>query len=219
MLLPGADDAWAQVRKASATESTTRAGDNRRCVRQKPQSFLIRSNYLRSPAVHTRSLRYRVEEYGHLDGIGPAANSHPVSYYLQRTTFLGLPIQVNRRIIPAMRCVEADLARSCRRTPYKAKAIGGYRDYNSYRQGEVTNHLFGIAIDIDPHDNPCCGCVDPWPDNPRCRGTVTSIYQRMAMPECWVKVFERHGFYWLGHDQLQDMMHFEFLGNPDRLGR
>ncbi|QUS47068.1 hypothetical protein F1331_25700 [Salmonella enterica subsp. enterica serovar Dessau] len=25
------------------------------------------------------------------------------------------------------------------------------------------------------------------------------------------------GFYWLGHDVLQDTMHFEFLGDPDKV--
>jgi len=205
------------MREASADPPRAHAAAGH-CARQKPQGFLIRGNYLKSPAAHNRSLRYRVQQYGHLDGIGPSANPHPVSFYLQNTSFLGLPIQVNRRIIPAMRCVEADLQHTCARTPYRPKAIGGYRDYNSYRHGEVTNHLFGIAIDIDPQDNPCCGCVEPWPDNPRCKGPASSIYERMAMPECWVKVFARHGFYWLGHDQLQDTMHYEFLGNPDRLG-
>jgi hypothetical protein len=32
-----------------------------------------------------------------------------------------------------------------------------------------------------------------------------------------VQAFERFGFYWLGHDALQDTMHFEFLGDPDRI--
>jgi hypothetical protein len=39
----------------------------------------------------------------------------------------------------------------------------------------------------------------------------------MAMPECWVHSFERYGFYWLGHDVLRDTMHYEFLGDPDRI--
>jgi hypothetical protein len=34
-----------------------------------------------------------------------------------------------------------------------------------------------------------------------------------------VHAFERYGFYWLGHDVLQDTMHFEFLGDPDRIVR
>jgi hypothetical protein len=40
----------------------------------------------------------------------------------------------------------------------------------------------------------------------------------MAMPECWVTAFERYGFYWLGHDELKDTMHFEFLGDPSKAG-
>jgi hypothetical protein len=42
-------------------------------------------------------------------------------------------------------------------------------------------------------------------------------YDRMAMPECWVHAFEKYGFYWLGHDVLRDTMHYEFLGDPDRI--
>ena len=39
----------------------------------------------------------------------------------------------------------------------------------------------------------------------------------MAMPKSWVAIFERFGFYWLGHDVLQDTMHFEFLGDPGKI--
>ena len=39
----------------------------------------------------------------------------------------------------------------------------------------------------------------------------------MAMPKSWVEVFEKYGFYWLGHDVLQDTMHFEFLGEPEKI--
>ena len=31
--------------------------------------------------------------------------------------------------------------------------------------------------------------------------------------------FERYGFYWLGHDVLMDTMHYEFLGDPDKIRR
>jgi hypothetical protein len=39
----------------------------------------------------------------------------------------------------------------------------------------------------------------------------------MAMPRCWVSAFEKFGFYWLGHDELADTMHFEFLGDPRKI--
>ena len=72
-------------------------------------------------------------------------------------------------------------------------------------------------IDIEPDRNTCCGCVAPWTDHPLCQRRVQSIYDRMAMPKSWVAIFERFGFYWLGHDVLQDTMHFEFLGDPDKI--
>jgi len=78
--------------------------------------------------------------------------------------------------------------------------------------------MYGIAIDVDPKSNPCCGCVPPWNDHPLCRKKVDSEFERMTMPRCWVEVFERFGFYWLGRDErLRDTMHFEFLGDPEHI--
>ena len=134
--------------------------------------------------------------------------------------FMGLWVNVHKKIAPALRCVEKRIRKVCtkRKDEYRPKALGGFREANSYRGGEISNHLFGIAIDIDSDRNPCCGCVSPWPDHPACKGDVSSVYERTALPRCWVTAFERYGFYWLGRDpELRDTMHFEFLGNPDRI--
>lgn len=194
-----------------------------KCAQQRPQKFLIRSSFVVKNnvlgALHAKALRYRIEQYGRVEDLGSADwNPHEASHYIKPTTFFGLPIKMNEKVIPALACVEADLKKSCTgKNAYRPQAIGGHRDHNSYRGGEVTNHLFGIAIDIDPERNPCCRCVEPWPDHPACKGDSKTIYQRMAMPKCWVDTFERHGFYWLGHDRLQDTMHFEFLGKPEKI--
>ena len=95
--------------------------------------------------------------------------------------------------------------------------MGGIRYKNTYRGVEVSNHVYGIAIDIEPDRNSCCGCVAPWPNHPLCKAKDKTVWERMAMPKSWVDVFERYGFYWLGHDVLMDTMHFEFLGDPDRI--
>jgi hypothetical protein len=47
----------------------------------------------------------------------------------------------------------------------------------------------------------------------------SDVYKRTALPKCWVRSFERFGFHWLGHDDLEDTMHFEFLGDPERIKR
>jgi hypothetical protein len=130
---------------------------------------------------------------------------------------MGLPVQMHRKVVPALQCVEEEIKRSCADHPYKAQALAGIRFRNTYRGGEVTNHIYGIAIDVDPSLNSCCGCVKPWSSAPACQRPAKTEYDRMAMPECWVHAFERYGFYWLGHDVLRDTMHFEFLGDPEHI--
>jgi hypothetical protein len=83
----------------------------------------------------------------------------------------------------------------------------------------VSNHLYGIALDVDPEHNVCCKCLGRAAVHPVCTRPGATLADRMAMPPCWVAAFERFGFYWLGRDELEDTMHFEFLGDPDRILR
>ncbi|HEX8795406.1 MAG TPA: M15 family metallopeptidase, partial [Polyangiaceae bacterium] len=190
------------------------------CNEQKPQDFLIRGNFLHTPGGNQRAIQYRTDTYGWFKGFGkPGPDAKAPSTYVVSTTFMGLPVRMHQKVVPALACVEEEIKRSCADHPYTAHALAGIRFKNTYRGGEVTNHIYGIAIDIDPAINTCCGCVPPWNDAPRCHRPAKSEYDRMEMPECWVHAFERYGFYWLGHDVLQDTMHFEFLGDPDKILR
>jgi hypothetical protein len=198
-----------------STGSTTTSA----CNEQPPQDFLIRSNFLKGgPDAFQRTVRYRTEQYGFFKGFGRADwNAHAPSFYVVDTTFMGLPVKMHRKVVPALQCVEEEIKHACSEHPYTAHALAGIRFKNTYRGGEITNHIYGIAIDIDPGLNTCCGCVKPWNEAPACQRPAKTEYDRMAMPECWVHVFERFGFYWLGHDVLHDTMHFEFLGDPDHI--
>jgi hypothetical protein len=194
------------------------------CRVQAPQKFLERRSFVHSrildAAKHTRALRYMAEHYGHVDDdVTPAYNPESAQSKAKTVTFAGMPISVHAKIAPALVCVDKYVQRTCtgKRSRYTPKAIGGFRSSNTYRGAEVSNHLFGVAVDIDPDKNPCCGCVDPWPTNPLCKNKGRDVYQRTSMPKCWVKAFERFGFDWLGHDELEDTMHFEFLGDPERV--
>jgi len=197
----------------------------RGCRFQKPQAFLIRKNFMLGKVLDgsksNQAIRYRVERYGRIEG-GPYEQLNQKTAYSQAKAirFMGLPLLVHEKIAPALACVEHRLKKDCSkpRDRYQARAVGGFRTENSYRGAEVSNHLFGIAIDIDPNRNPCCGCVAPWPEHKACQGTAESIFDRTELPRCWIDTFEKYGFYWLGRDpQLRDTMHFEFLGNPDRI--
>ena len=191
------------------------------CNPQKAFEFLIRKNYIpvkTKQKEHEKALRYKTTTYGSVKGFGDAswiktaAKSEVVA-----TTVFGLPVSVHKKIIPAIRCAEAEIKATCGATPYTPKALSGIRDKNTYRAGEVTNHLWGIALDIDPTLNSCCGCVKKWQQSPLCKKKAKDIWERMAMPKCWVDAFEKYGFYWLGHDVLKDTMHFEFLADPSQI--
>ena len=193
------------------------------CPVQKPQKFLIRSNFVKhgalDEAAHERAVRYRAEQYGNVEGLG-LERYNPKKAYSNAVVvhFMGLPVQVHKKIAPVLRCVEHYIRRTCTgpKERYTPRALGGFRQNNTYRGGEISNHMFGIAIDIDPDRNPCCGCVSPWPDHPACRSSSDTIIERTALPRCWIDGFEHFGFYWLGRDPgLRDTMHFEFLGDPE----
>ena len=198
------------------------------CREQLAQSFLIRGNWFprtndaekqkEGRKLLDDAIKYRTEKYGYFEGFGsPKLNPHPPKHYAKATTFMGMSAQVNERIIPALKCVEAALKAGPAGNEYKPRAMGGIRFHNTYRGVEISNHVYGIAIDIEPDRNTCCGCVAPWPDHPLCKAKNKTVWERMAMPKSWVDTFERFGFYWLGHDTLQDTMHFEFLGDPDKV--
>jgi hypothetical protein len=197
------------------------------CKPQKAKEFLKRSSFVKHGALdghgNDRALRFRVDHYGRIEG-QPFEERNPEKARTQAKTtrFFGLPLSVHRAIEQPLRCVERRIRASCRRGKdvYQPHAVGGFRDTNTYRGGEVSNHLFGIAIDIDPEKNPCCGCVQPWPDHPACQAKGASIFERTALPMCWIDAFERYGFYWLGRDpQLRDTMDFEYLADPDEVTR
>lgn len=199
------------------------------CNYQEAQPFLIRESYVikgklsaeeraARQALHEKSIEYRTKHYGYFKGFGRSEwNPHPPSFYARWTTFFGKRVQVNEQIVPALACVEQQIREVCADRPYQPQRLSGLRDRNTYHTGEVSNHVYGIGFDVDPTFNTCCGCVAQWGDHPLCKAPAKSVYDRMKMPPCWVHTFERFGFYWLGHDPMQDTMHFEFLGDPSKV--
>ncbi|MBU0456587.1 MAG: M15 family metallopeptidase, partial [Nanoarchaeota archaeon] len=214
-------------------------------IKQEPQERFMRKNYLPTGTLQ-EFINYRTQNYGHFPGFGDKSlNKNPPLFYAEKSTFMGLAVNLNKKIIPALKCVEQELTTKqrcqvCENTqkypdecglewkkyPYQPKGYSTFRGENSYLSGEVSNHVYGIAIDIDPSfnskvGNGCCGCGDArYKADPLCKNPNLKTYQRMVMPACWIDVFEEYGFYWLGDDpQIQDAMHFEFLGDPTIIER
>ncbi|MBX7197547.1 MAG: M15 family metallopeptidase [Sandaracinaceae bacterium] len=222
-------DAGAPPASGEAIASPPTTSDGIACNEQRPLDYLVRGNWVtkarmpreeiqRRRELAAQAVRFRTEHYGYFEGFGrPEWNAHTPMENAGNTRFMGLHLRVNRAIHPALACVEQAITAQCSATPYRAQRLSGIRDRNTYHNGEVSNHVYGIAIDVDPSVNTCCGCVPPWTDHPLCAQEVSSIFERMQMPECWVRQFERFGFYWLGRDSLQDTMHFEFLADPSQI--
>ena len=168
------------------------------------QPFLVRSNYLLlGNRGIQRALDYRLQNYTEV----------------RPTQFMGIGVKLHAKVHRPLRCVEAAIHRYCT-DPYRPRDISGWRPANTYKSPEVSNHVFGTAIDLDPTLNPCCGCVGDWARVERCAGLSAPEGEapigRHEIPACWIEQFEAHGWYWLGNDpQLRDTMHFEYLGMPD----
>jgi len=198
------------------------------CNYQEPIPWLVRENFLprwtqppeeqrRRRGLQEKTQSFRTKNYGYFEGFGDRSeNENTPAQNAERIRWMDLPVTINSRVVPALRCVEEVIQAECG-DEYTPVRLSGLRTRNTYHNSQVSNHVYGIAIDVDPHLNTCCRCVAQWGDHPLCQREVDSIYERMAMPPCWVHVFERFGFYWLGRDRLQDTMHFEFLGDPEHI--
>ncbi|HTJ81916.1 MAG TPA: M15 family metallopeptidase [Polyangiaceae bacterium] len=215
---------------ASDTPAGAPPARRSRCNEQSPDERLVRSSYRWSAkisaeeratrkALHRRAIEYRTRQYGHVEGFGePSWNRLEPKDYAKSAKFMGIGVKMNVRVLSALSCVEDDIVAECSATPYAPRMLDTFRTKNTFHDNEVSNHLYGIAIDIDPDKNSCCGCVTPGAHWSKCDEKGLDAYERTALPRCWIDAFERYGFYWLGHDpDLEDTMHFEFLADPDHI--
>ncbi len=70
--------------------------------------------------------------------------------------------------------------------------------------GVMSRHSFGIALDINPSSNPCCGVTQSC----RCYNDLIT-----DMPADFVQAFTSEGFEWGGDwSDHPDPMHFEWTG-------
>ena len=175
----------------------------------KPRQELVRGWYLQSTDTIEQAFQLRLQEFTQI---------RPMK-------FLGAAIRGGMHEVTRepLRCVEQYIRQRCG-DPYVLNHLSGWRAENTFeshpdrRRQEYSNHIFGLALDIDSKRNPCCGCVKDWAKNPLCFDEGAHPYESgppmgaYALPDCWIRAFKRYGWHWLGDDPgLRDTMHFEFL--------
>jgi hypothetical protein len=119
-----------------------------------------------------------------------------------RTSFLGLPVRVHRKITPALERVAKRLTAARERDaslrPFLRRLSGGFAERTIAGTDRPSAHAFGIAIDLDT------SMSDYW------RWQKGPHRWRNRIPQAIVDAFEAEGFIWGGRWYHYDTMHFEY---------
>lgn len=130
---------------------------------------------------------------------------------------------VNKKVYGAFKCVEQEILKTCDDTGKNYKIVStntrrgaNSRDLAALKDPQTkepkpafSNHVYGIAIDINPKTNPDC----------RDAGHNCNF----DIPMCWVRAFQKYGFRWLGDKEhgadnnIRDYMHFDFQGDLSKV--
>ena len=169
-------------------------------------------------ALETSVLRNELKRSVYLatgGGITKANNTRITDFTdIRQTTFMGKGVMLHTAVHAPLLCVEKAIKRECTES-YQPKNLSGWRSRNTIMGSEISDHVFGIALDIDPTLNTCCGCVRTWAEVQGCLGwEIHHGPGPYEIPDCWIEQFEAHGFFWFGHEPIRDTMHFSYLAKP-----
>jgi hypothetical protein len=133
---------------------------------------------------------------------------HPAAEQV-RTRFLGLPVRMHRRVLPALARVAARLEHARQVDPglgpFLRRLSGGFAARKIAGTDRTSAHAYGIAIDLDK------SLSDYWRWS---RGRP--LRWRNRIPQAIVDAFEAEGFIWGGRWYHYDTMHFEY--RPELFG-
>src|SRR5262245_34706169 len=109
------------------------------CRLQEPQRFLQRSAYVKHGQLqewkHKKAVRFRAEHYGNVEGLDLERYNSELAYDSAKAVgFMGLGIEVHKKIAPAVRCVERRIKKTCTKKDeqYKPAAMNGFRKRNTF---------------------------------------------------------------------------------------
>jgi|GEM_PF-2979000 peptidoglycan hydrolase-like protein with peptidoglycan-binding domain len=107
------------------------------------------------------------------------------------------------------------------------------RDCKGMTPANLSNHAYGLALDVDPAKNPEQNVRDGADPTTGQYVSACGAAMKTSIPEWVVRSAQRWGLYWLGYpsrhrcrtasspssSSYRDPMHFEFRGTPDLAAR
>ncbi len=120
---------------------------------------------------------------------------------IRRINFMGSSVEVHRSFVAsAQRVDQRWRAGGGNSGMYRVYSVGGYNCRNIAGTNTRSVHAYGLAIDINPNENPHC------PSNSRCNDRNVLITD---MPARFINIFIAEGWGWGGNwSSSKDAMHF-----------
>ncbi len=118
---------------------------------------------------------------------------------MQTIPFMGHRVTMHKNVIPSLQRINARWQQMGGHGFYRVISVGGYRQSPGW-------HGYGLALDINPDQNPHCKPNNPDPRWPQCGGQNILITD---MPPAFRQLFLSEGWGWGGNwNSSKDAMHF-----------
>jgi len=129
-----------------------------------------------------------------------------VKKHIVTTTFMGKSVPVNKVLVDPLKKAENQI-KSTGANYIITDLSGFFWRVNANDSSKISMHSFGLAIDINPLDNP--NGARPPESAPRDSNKCTH-----KIPDNYVKALEDNGFFWgAKFKSYCDAMHFQYGGN------
>ena len=148
---------------------------------------------------------------------------------LQKISFLGTTISVNRDIAAALSRIDAQIMEAGASDTSEGKQIslfldsigqiGGYNWREIRSSSRMSYHSWGLAVDIQPKNPGNSAIYWLWERSRNRDWMLVPLNARWKPPDRVIEAFEQEGFIWGGKWAMYDTMHFEYRPELHELNR
>ncbi|MFC1687173.1 M15 family metallopeptidase [Patescibacteria group bacterium] len=136
-----------------------------------------------------------------------------VASNLVGVSFAGQNVRVHKLAADAFRNVSRDIGNLDLDPPYLIYRAETFNWREQRGSGKMSLHSFGIAIDINPENNPFCPAWADQLKKPEDVAKCKAVGLISDIPPAVIDIFIKYGFEWGGHwNSVKDPMHFEWRG-------